>query len=344
MRLKDLKKILANKKLNSLFLYGRDGVKEYSIEYFADAYPLSACKLIITKTSQTLFVPQMELQKMKKESKIPVKVFNKKKLNGKIGYNGNYLSVNELKSLQKNNPKAIFSDISEEIVKLRTIKTQEEIKRVQEACRITDNILKGLRKKIRSLKTERQVENFILGKIKEVGSEPSFPPIVAAGKNAANPHHCPTNEKLKGWCIIDMGVKYRGYCSDITRTWYFGKATREIKEIYNKTLRLQQQGVKLCAKNIPAKEIDLFIRKNLGKQAKFFIHSTGHSVGREIHDPGIIINSKSGVKLNENMIVTIEPGLYWPKKGGLRIEDTVLVTKPVGKTLTGFTKELLVFE
>src|SRR3989344_8526928 len=112
MRLKDLKKILANKKLNSLFLYGRDGVKEYNIEYFADAYPLSACKLIITKTGQTLFVPEMELQRMKKESKISVKVFNKKKFTGKTGFNGNYLSVNELKSLQKNNPKATFVNVS----------------------------------------------------------------------------------------------------------------------------------------------------------------------------------------------------------------------------------------
>ena len=279
MRLEELKIILANKGLDSLFLYGRDGVKEYNIEYFADAYPLSACKLVITNNSSTLFVPDLEFQRMKKISKITVRTFDKRKLSGKVGFNGNYLSVNELKRIKKDNPRANFVDISDEIVKLRSVKSSEEISRIKEACKITDKILADLSKKIKACKTEKDVENFILEKTKELCLEPAFPPIVAAGSNAANPHHTPTNTRLKGWCIIDMGVKYKGYCSDITRTWFFGKPTNKNLNIYDEVLEAQKLGIKMAAGKSAAKNIDITIRKKLGKESSHFIHSTGHSVG-----------------------------------------------------------------
>ncbi len=344
MKVKVFQKFLRKKNIDIVVLWGRDGVTEFNIAYFADTYPHSSCRLIIpTKGKPVLYVPKLELSRMQRHAAIKVELLTQKISSTAkvIGYNGNYLTVNELASMRAQFPKARFVDVSSEIVALREVKKREEILRIRTACLLGDRILKSLKKKIKKMKTEQQAARFILDEIARMGLEPSFPPIVAAGANAAQPHHEPGKGKLRGWCIIDMGVRYKGYCSDITRTWFIGTPSPVERAIYAQALLLQKKGIKHAKVGIVASTIDKAIRDGLGPQARNFIHGTGHSVGREIHDPGIGIRANEARILKENNVVTVEPGLYWEGEGGLRIEDTVLVTKRGGIPLTRFTKKFL---
>ncbi|TAL57391.1 MAG: aminopeptidase P family protein [Nanoarchaeota archaeon] len=348
MRLKEFKSALARSGISAAILYGRDGVKEYNIEYFTDSYPLSACRLLIwAKGEDSFLVPKLELERMRKLSRIKVKELKKdwqKGLERKtIGFNANYLSVNELKSLKKLIP-AKFVDISHELSRLREIKTKEEIARIKKACQISDSILGKFAANARKFKTEKKAAKFLLDKIEEIGLEPSFPPIIAAGKNAVNPHHEPSNSKLEGFCVVDFGVKYKGYCSDTTRTFYFGKISREEKEIYNRVLNSQMVGLGFAKTGIRGKDLDYKVRNSFGNLGKYFIHSTGHSVGREIHDIGTGVHKNENRKLAKGMIVTIEPGIYVPNKFGIRIEDTVIVEEKNATPLTKFAKKLVLIE
>ena len=141
----------------------------------------------------------------------------------------------------------------------------------------------------------------------------------------------------------DFGVKYKGYCSDITRTFYFGSPKKEEVETYNAVLKSQLSGLKAAKEGVLAGDVDLACRTSLGVLAENFIHSTGHSVGLEIHDVGVRISKNSQTKLERNMVITVEPGVYFKKKFGIRIEDTVLVGKN-SAAMTKFTKTLLKFK
>ncbi len=346
MRLREFKEQCKIREIDLVILSGKDGVKEFNIEYFTQSYPLSVCKLLISpKGKDTFLVPLLELERVKKTSKIKVEELNAswtKKVKAKIiGYNAKYLSVDEFKKLHQDFPDSKFIDVSELLEKLREIKTNEEITRMQKACEIGDIIIKRVIANLSKFKTEKHAQRFILEQIAKQGVEPSFTPIVAAGKNAANPHHEPMNTPLKGWCIIDMGVRYKGYCSDMTRTVYIGKPSKEEQATYNNLLRIQEDAVNKIKAGIISCEIDLGIRKALGKDELLFIHGTGHAVGLEIHDTGLGIKKTEKRFLEENMVVTIEPGLYKKNRWGIRIEDTVVVKRTAPLVLTRFTKKLI---
>lgn len=154
------------------------------------------------------------------------------------------------------------------------------------------------------------------------------------------PHHEPKNEKIKkGFCVIDFGVKYKGYCSDITRTAYVGKPSQKEKEIYNMLLKIQKDAISQVKENKKCSELYNFVNESLGKCKKYFTHGLGHGVGVEIHEmPNLTLNSKDRIK--NNMVFTIEPGIYFPGKFGIRIEDTILFkNNPISLTTT--SKDLI---
>lgn len=237
------------------------------------------------------------------------------------------------------------------------IKTKEQIKKVAKACKITDQIFSKILKNF-YFKTENELKDFILREIKNRGLKPSFDPIVTSGPRAGNEIHPKvTDSKLNGFVIIDFGIIYQKYMSDMTRTIYIarrepalrnsngqgrtGTPTLKEKQIYNKLLISQVSAIQNLKHGANASMIDSYTRKLLGQHAKYFIHMLGHGIGTTIHENPKIYHKLPKPTLKTGMIITIEPGLYVKNRYGMRIEDTILVTKKGCKILTKSPKELI---
>ena len=215
-----------------------------------------------------------------------------------------------------------------------------KIECIKKACVITDDIFSLILKNIKSMKTEKDIDSFIRKYAKKRKLKIAFPPIVASGKNAAEIHHKPNKSKLKkGFLVLDFGVKVGGYCSDMTRTVYLGKASKKEKQLYNKILSIQKSAAKKAKTGADCFEIDYFVRKKLGVLRKYFLHSLGHGVGKKIHEAPTL-SPKTTEKLKKGEIVAIEPGVYVKNKFGIRIEDSVLVGK-TSKILTKSPKRFV---
>jgi Xaa-Pro aminopeptidase len=157
----------------------------------------------------------------------------------------------------------------------------------------------------------------------------SFPPIVAYGENSAMPHAVPTWNLIgtEGPLIIDFGMKKGGYCSDETVSILPGSPRRPLRKFYDSVRRAQEAGISAIRPGVACREVDARVRESLDRSGylKYFVHSTGHGVGLDVHErPSLSPLSKD--RIEEGMVVTVEPGLYLPGVGGVRIEDTVKVT------------------
>lgn len=219
---------------------------------------------------------------------------------------------------------------------------KSEIKKIKKACSITDKILKQLIKELRkhSFKTELDIYIFLKQKTKENNCKLAFKPIVATASNAAEIHHKATNTKLKkGFLIIDFGVKYKGYCSDCTRTLYLGKPSKKEKELYNLVLQTQLTAISYTLPRMNCGDLDAITRASFGEYMRYFAHGLGHGLGKRIHQsPNLKPNNRYHLK--KGIILTIEPGLYFKRRFGIRIEDTILLkNRPI--ILTKTTKKLM---
>lgn len=272
--------------------------------------------------------------------------FSKNKKFKRIAVEENFISYNRYKLLEKELKINIFPQ-KDLLVKMRQIKDEEEIKILKKAAEITDiafnYILSFLKEDVEEYEICIEVEYFLKKyfKIKEL----AFPPIVAAEKNSAIPHHSSGNYKIKyGDCIImDFGVIFSGYCSDLTRTVFLGKIESEKKKVYNAVKNAQKIAIENIKEGKRCKEIDRIVRDYLkGKGLeKYFGHNLGHSIGREIHElPSLSRYERSLIK--KGMVFTIEPGVYIVGKFGVRIEDMVVVNKDGPELLTKSSKELLI--
>lgn len=224
------------------------------------------------------------------------------------------------------------------------VKTKKEIQYIQTACKLGDAIFKEALSFIKKNKnaTEKMVANFILSRIKARKLRPSFPPIVTSGARAGNDiHPKPADALLKGFAIIDLGVRFQGYCSDMTRTIYKGTPTQKERDLYQLMLDAERLGVKKSRLGVACADIDREVRLFLGTYKKYFIHTLGHGVGRKIHEPPIIYEKRPKPILKEGMVVTIEPGIYVRDTLGIRIEDTIVITHGVPKILTKTSKKLV---
>lgn len=178
------------------------------------------------------------------------------------------------------------------------------------------------------------------------GSGESFPAIVASGKNSAVPHY-ETSDKSIEWnspLLIDMGLKYKGYCSDFTRTIFLGEVNPKLIDIYKVVEEANLEATEIVKDGIPVKEIDLKAREIISKYGygEYFLHSTGHGIGIEIHEfPRI--SHKSNNILIENMVFTIEPGIYIQGLGGVRLENVVVCRKNRGEILTKTPLDIIYF-
>jgi Xaa-Pro aminopeptidase len=220
-----------------------------------------------------------------------------------------------------NKVKAKKIDASADFAEARSIKTQWEIRRIEGAVKVAKEAYRAAEKK----GTEAGVRANVDFEILKRGAEPSFPTIVASGKNIEAPHHVPGLTEVSSHLLIDWGARSGGYCSDTTRTQ--GSTYQDLLEkILEEAYELIMPGAK-CA------DLHNFVVKKLGKLSKHFIHSLGHGVGTAVHELPRLSASSADV-LQEGMVFTIEPGLYLP--GGLRIENMFLCTGSGFKLLTDF--------
>lgn len=265
-----------------------------------------------------------------------------KKNSGKtVGMNFNYVSANGLRRYEKILKGTKIVDVSKELGEARAIKNGAEIKKIKEACRITLNVFDDIDRMLKKSRTERDLAlEMRYAAIKNGAEDIAYPTIVAAGRNAALPHHASGNNKIiKGILLIDFGVIYDGYCSDITRTFSIGVPDKKAKHIYDIVYRAQQAGIgkmKSGSKSSEPHAASDAVLKNLGQQ---LIHAFGHGIGIQVHDYPGVLATKSNFMLNKNMVFTAEPGYYNRTWGGVRIEDDIVIGRGA---LTKAPKDLLI--
>jgi Xaa-Pro aminopeptidase len=258
------------------------------------------------------------------------------------------LTVKKFKKIKEICGKIKFKDISGEIENLREIKDEKEIKHTIKSQRINEKTLLEIKKFIQESlrKNQKITELETAWKIKELGykfgaEDISFEPIVAFGKNTSIPHHLAGQTKLKKGDIImiDMGMKYKGYCSDMTRMLFTKKPTKKQKEIYELVLKAQETAIKGIKAGITGAKADKLARDIIEKAGygEKYGHAGGHGTGLDIHEsPSLSIKYKN--KLKANSIITIEPGIYIEGEFGIRIEDMLIVRKNDNKNITKITK------
>lgn len=231
------------------------------------------------------------------------------------------------------------------IMRQRMIKDAEELKLIREAVKLGAKVYQQAAKAIRPGVSEVEIAGKLEFAARQAGADGmSFDTIVAAGKRGALPHGRASGQPIpkRGFVVVDSGVILRGYCSDMTRTVHVGNVSRVERQRYGAVLEAQLVGVAAVRAGVTAGEVDEAVRLVLRKAKldRYFTHSTGHGVGLEIHEPPRLGN-KQAERLVPGMVITIEPGVYVPGKGGIRIEDMVVVTEKGCEVLTPVTKELI---
>lgn len=237
-------------------------------------------------------------------------------------------------------------DGSGDIAKLKSIKNQNEIASIKKACKIVEKAYHKIIKEIKLGVTEIEVKDMLEEEMFSLGAEQtSFETIVAFNENSAVPHHQTGQTKLtaNSVVLIDAGCKVNGYSSDLTRTAFFGKPSKKFIDCYNAVLSANLAAEQKITENTLCKTADKFARDKLKEYNldKYFTHSLGHGVGLEIHEYPRL-SPKSEEKLKENMVFTIEPGVYFDGEFGIRIEDTVLIKNGKVERLFSDDKNLII--
>ncbi|MEH7250353.1 aminopeptidase P family protein [Neobacillus niacini] len=263
----------------------------------------------------------------------------------KLGFEEDHLTFSTYKAYEKE-LEAELVPVSGVIEKLRLIKTEPEIKILKVAADIADAAFKHILDFITPGKTELEVSNELEFFMRKAGAtSSSFDIIVASGHRSALPHGVASDKIIEtgDFVTLDYGAYYNGYISDITRTVAVGEPDHKLKEIYEIVLEAQLRGMAGIKPGMTGKEADALTRDYITEKGygEYFGHSTGHGIGLEVHE-GPTLSFRSDIVLEPGMIVTVEPGIYIPGLGGVRIEDDTLITKDLNEALTHSTKELII--
>lgn len=350
----NLDAVLISKVANIIYLTDYSGFSTEEREAYLLITPNKQFILTDGRYSEAVkkIIPNFQLTEISSKNKFKdlLKEWISKLEISELGIEENDLKVSEYKVIKKAVKKVKEFKFHEH----RAIKTKEEIKLIESACKIGDSAFKFIQIKIKAGVSEKELGYLLENFIREKGFEPSFKTIVAFGENSAVPHHQTGERKLKpgDFVLLDFGVRFKNYCSDMTRTIVFAKATKQQKKIYQTVKEAQQkafefinQQISRAARNdkttIVAKEVDEIARDYIISQGFPSIpHSLGHGIGIEVHEhPYLSVNSKEILK--EGMVFSIEPGIYIPGFGGVRIEDLFAIEKNGLKQLTNSHKELL---
>ncbi len=236
--------------------------------------------------------------------------------------------------------------ITNELGKVRAIKSKEEIELIKKACEITDEVFSEVISEIKEGMTELEVSALLqYHALKKGASGMSFEPIVVSGERGAMPHGRPTTKKLKKneAITIDFGVVYQGYQSDMTRTISIGKPPKIIQEIYDVVLKAQLSAIESIKEGMKASDIDKVARQIIEEHGfgDYFNHGLGHGIG--LGDGEVpTLNQRSDDILTEGMVMSCEPGIYIPDVGGVRIEDDIVIIDGKGISLNKTSKDFII--
>ncbi len=322
-----------------------------NIYYFTGFYPHSPSYLLIENDlNLKLMVPELEYEDAKKNSKnteiinlkkeLPIDFLiktlqeqNKFKI---LGFESEYMTVSTYLKLTQKLKSIEFKSITELLNSTREVKIPKEIEYLEKAAQIADVGIETAINNIEEGKMEIEIAGEVEYNMRKAGSEKTpFDTIIASGPNSALPHATASERKIqKGdFIIVDIGATYKGYCSDMTRTICFDKPSQKQLEIFNLVLNAHQESMQVARAGVDIKNVDVIARDMIKKAGYEFIHSLGHGVGLDVHeDPTLSFKSKN--KLKQNSVITIEPGVYIPDFGGVRIEDMYQVLKDKVKNLT----------
>ncbi len=250
-------------------------------------------------------------------------------------------------SLKKSIPKIKSSN--EPFYNSRIIKDEKEIKILKKGSKIIDEMFEICSKKMKVGQKESEIQAILMAYAMEqqmfdTGYKSTLNPlIIAGGPNGALPHAQVTQRKFRkgDLVVVDLTLRYKGYVSDSTRTFAIGKISQQASEAYEIVKESQKLGLKAVKPNVNCKDVDFTCRKYIEDKnyGKYFIHSTGHGIGLEVHEVPTV-SYQSETLLKENMAITVEPGIYIPNKFGIRIEDSLIVKqKPI--VMHKFTKDLV---
>jgi Xaa-Pro aminopeptidase len=264
----------------------------------------------------------------------------------KVGFEADYTTIAAREAMRKLVPKKTeWRPTTGLIMQQRMIKDAEELRLIRDAVKLGADVYEVALKTIRPGVMETEVAGELEYAARRAGADGmSFETMVAAGKRSALPHGRASYRPIprQGFVVVDSGVILRGYCSDMTRTVYVGRISREQRKWYEMVLQAQLAGIAAVSPGKTAGEVDQAARQVLRKAKldRYFTHSTGHGIGLEIHEPPRLAKQQPE-PLEPGMVITIEPGIYVPGKGGIRIEDMVVVTRSGCQVLTPVTKELV---
>ena len=340
-------------KQNSAYLI----TDKYSRRYFAGIYNAEGI-VIITSRQTVYFADARYFYALKQKLK---KTKTKASLFKSLDSIKEYLEDNQIKTLYIDYDKTTLTEYekyktfgveilngAENLAECRKVKTQTEIASITKACEIASSAFEYILPFIKEGVTEISIKNKLERFMKKQGAEyPSFDSIVAFGKNSAVPHHQTGNTRLKKnqAVLLDYGAVVNGYCSDITRTIFYGTPTEKFKEAFYAVAGANLLGQDRANEGKSVKQVDSQVREyfsNLGVADKF-THSLGHGVGLEIHEEPYLSPKGKG-ELKENYVFTIEPGLYYDGEFGIRIENTVVIKDGKAMSLTGNGRELIIIE
>jgi Xaa-Pro aminopeptidase len=313
--------------------------------------------LLLTPDSQTLFTdPRFTIQAAE-ECTCQVKIVTKTPLDQgalqtiakrrikRVGFEASRMLYDVHQRLEKSLSRGVtLKPIGPVVDRLRMLKSDDEIARIRRSVLTNSEAFERATRSIRPGARESSIAADLEYQMRKLGAEkPAFETIVAIGSRSALPHAQPTARKLANdeLLLIDMGACQDGYMSDMTRVLFLGTPSRRVRGMYNAVLKEQLAAIDAVRPGVTAAHVDRAARRVLDAEGlgKEFVHSTGHGLGLEIHE-GPRVGRRDKTKLEPGMAITIEPGAYIRDFGGIRIEDTVLVTKNGCEVLTPTSKEL----
>ncbi len=341
--------LLKENKVEAILLYNPINRSWFSEFNSSEGY------ILITTKKSILYVDSRYITDAKKNAKNIdeiiefgnvfdlIKIYLKEYKINKLAFESDFLSFDHYKLLQDSLTSILVVPI--DTSKIRKVKTNSEIELIHKACKISDNTFTKILQNIKPGISELELDKIIFSSFMDEGASGfSFSTIVASGKRGALPHGRASKKLLANneLVTIDFGCYYKNYSSDITRTVAIGNPNPKLLEIYDIVKTAQQMGINAVKPGIRANEIDKICRDYITEKGygEYFKHSTGHGLGANVHEfPRISLYCDA--KLEPGMVITVEPGIYIPELGGVRIEDDILVTDNGYKMLTNSPRELI---
>ena len=279
----------------------------------------------------------LELLSAKKKNLIPDGL--------KLGFEGDHLSVSQYNTMIDLFSKTDWVCTKGILEDLQAVKDKSELNAIRTAVEITDAAYEKVLPLVREGVTEKEIANELVMYYRREADGEAYPPIVAGGPNSALPHAVPSDREFqKGdFIVIDAAAKYAGYHADMTRTPVLGEATEKHREIYGIVKEAQESAVSAAKAGVSCKELDAIPRNIIDKNGygEYFNHGTGHGLGLEIHtQPRLSKLSEQVVQVDN--VVTVEPGIYLPGWGGVRIEDDIIIEKDGCEVLNTTSRELVI--